>query len=1100
MGNKNGGKTMKKFLWFIVVAIAVVSFGLTIYYFSADNEVIYVRSSYLVVEEGEYISTNSLLEFKNRGKDTTLSFSSGNEEILSFESEGSSFEAKKGGQSQIVVKTSNKRYSTFVIDVLVCDGSAEYPFVITTESALKKIGDNTIENNKYTVDKNYRLGADIALEEVEEGNWTPIANFSGMFDGNFYTISNVHITDQTVGENTNSVGFFANTTSSAVVKNLVLSNLKIELTKGAFVGSVAGTNQGIIQTTLVNGSIKVDAYDTTSMIGGVVGIAERSNTADSVMPKIDRCGFEGSISLPHDGSKNVAEYGGIVGRLGNAQLSESYFRATGLGVQNYENNFGGIVGCIVYGEANGDARAYDNYAYFASENTENIDYTKIAGLIAKNLETRQDVVSKRILGNYFGGNENLTQAVVEGTGVNSINNKYLTNEEFSNQENFITYKSATGEEDRLWNFYSVWEYTDGYIYPVLNIFSSVGSTYLDDPDIVTGDSVLTADELYEALTGTGKYADAEGIDIQGTYDAESAHNILDMNPEVIGWTWGDENHPIPAMFDKTLRSSTNCIIKNLVITNTDTTATENVGLVKVLGSNAVVRDLVFDKVKITGNPAQFVGVLCGEDKGASIAHIVIQDVTVELSTGLIPASSWTGIDITQGWQNVTTVRTINASGRAFGTIAGRAYASETKGIQYVEISLVDFGGSYFLYGGGVVGYNSAIITKGLRSNSVNTIRLNATYAGGFVGNNFGKVEYASADNVEFKQHITDSNKNTLFKTNLFVGGIAGTNNGDIANSYVAYFTTDIQTGSNFYVSIGGVAGANNGAINNTKVTLPVIKTTGKYYAMAGGLVGKNSTIANGNSTNGTIVNSTVSGGTIALEFATNGQSARNNKDVSIIATGSMAGGLVGFDDRTSVAYSIKNCSTTMAKISGFFAGGISGLSYGKVSNVSVGDPTNLEAKTEITGFHAGGFSAGIADGFIKNSYVIATVKTCSTTGSYNGVSSIVNMEVSASAGYAVIISNNAQLAGNYAVVTFGGEGVSFSTTADLEGKYVGGKFTGNIYQESGAVTAPNIGTKLTQEQITGIGGDFSNFTRNIGCKGNAHDIWNLIAGQYPTLR
>ena len=110
------------------------------------------------------------------------------------------------------------------------------------------------------------------------------------------------------------------------------------------------------------------------------------------------------------------------------------------------------------------------------------------------------------------------------------------------------------------------------------------------------------------------------------------------------------------------------------------------------------------------------------------------------------------------------------------------------------------------------------------------------------------------------------------------------------------------------------------------------------------------------------------------------------------------------------------------------------------------------------------------------------------------------MEVSASAGYAVIISNNAQLAGNYAVVTFGGEGVSFSTTADLEDKYVGGKFTGNIYQESGAVTAPNIGTKLTQEQITGVGGDFSNFTRNIGCEGNAHDIWNLVAGQYPTLR
>ena len=66
---------MKRFLMFLVIAIAVVSLGLTIYYFSTDNEVIYIKSSYLVVEKGDYIQDNSLLEFKNKSEYTTLKYS-----------------------------------------------------------------------------------------------------------------------------------------------------------------------------------------------------------------------------------------------------------------------------------------------------------------------------------------------------------------------------------------------------------------------------------------------------------------------------------------------------------------------------------------------------------------------------------------------------------------------------------------------------------------------------------------------------------------------------------------------------------------------------------------------------------------------------------------------------------------------------------------------------------------------------------------------------------------------------------------------------------------------------------------------------------------
>ena len=100
---------MKRFLMFLVIAIAAVSLGLTIYYFSADNEVIYIKSSYIVLQKGENLQTiegkNDLIDFKNRSEYTTLNYSlEQDEEVLSYNEEGF-FLAVNGGESRIVVKS-----------------------------------------------------------------------------------------------------------------------------------------------------------------------------------------------------------------------------------------------------------------------------------------------------------------------------------------------------------------------------------------------------------------------------------------------------------------------------------------------------------------------------------------------------------------------------------------------------------------------------------------------------------------------------------------------------------------------------------------------------------------------------------------------------------------------------------------------------------------------------------------------------------------------------------------------------------------------------------------------------------------------------------
>ena len=159
---------MKKFLLFLVVAISAISIGLTIYYFSVDNEVIYIRSSFLVVEKGDTIATDGLVDFRYRDENTTLSFGvsdSSDPEVLVYNSGDGFFTANEGGESRIVIKTTNRNYPQLVVDVLVCDGSEEYPYIISTEEALLKVGREN-GTGSYTSDEVILLMQTTSLGEM----------------------------------------------------------------------------------------------------------------------------------------------------------------------------------------------------------------------------------------------------------------------------------------------------------------------------------------------------------------------------------------------------------------------------------------------------------------------------------------------------------------------------------------------------------------------------------------------------------------------------------------------------------------------------------------------------------------------------------------------------------------------------------------------------------------------------------------------------------------------------------------------------------------------------------------------------------------------
>ena len=65
---------MKRFLMFLVIAIAVTSIGLSIYYFAKDNEVIFINNTQISVNAGDTFKADDLLTFQNASKYTKVDY------------------------------------------------------------------------------------------------------------------------------------------------------------------------------------------------------------------------------------------------------------------------------------------------------------------------------------------------------------------------------------------------------------------------------------------------------------------------------------------------------------------------------------------------------------------------------------------------------------------------------------------------------------------------------------------------------------------------------------------------------------------------------------------------------------------------------------------------------------------------------------------------------------------------------------------------------------------------------------------------------------------------------------------------------------------
>ncbi len=259
----------------------------------------------------------------------------------------------------------------------------------------------------------YFLANDIALT----GTWTPITNFSGVFDGFGHTLSNLN----NGASSSNDQGLFG-TIAGATLQNVGITSGTITGANnvGAFVGRVSnGTNyvRNVFTAPDSAGTASVvvepDGSAQRNYIGGIIGMldaatldvvdvrngayvhspAGAANNITKVGGILGGAGGTGTIGITIYNSSNSGEIiggtvankdntnttlgsavGGIVGEIGVASTSASKLLISGPTTGGYTSNSGNIYGYQYVGGIGGHVRSYvsptPSFAYL--KNTGNI--------------------------------------------------------------------------------------------------------------------------------------------------------------------------------------------------------------------------------------------------------------------------------------------------------------------------------------------------------------------------------------------------------------------------------------------------------------------------------------------------------------------------------------------------------------------------------------------------------------------------------------------------------------------------------------------------------------------------------------------------------
>ena len=366
-------------------------------------------------------------------------------------------------------------------------GTAADPYRIETAQQLAQMALWVNKGNPFE-NAYFRLMADIDLQNLE---WTPIGNFgsmfSGKFDGNGHTISNLRITklNQVYVADWNhwhdtysSVGLFGTVGARGEVKNLSVSGeilISVENApdkESVAVGGVAGCLYGAVYDCYNECKVTVisDSKDAYMNAGGIVGVYGQNSI-------LDGCGNTGEICAE---GTHVIRVGGIAGDSdGEGILANCWNRGsvTAKGGRGQTTGAGGmtchtydtiIANCYNLGNITSDGYAGGILAYQIGSDTPDEQPELYNCYSAGEVRGQGESVGaicgrayKGIVQNVFWKNDRM-RAVGSTEGKTTVS----VAETMTDSQQLLDRLNAWVAENQEFTW-SAWEWNEGEMHPVL---------------------------------------------------------------------------------------------------------------------------------------------------------------------------------------------------------------------------------------------------------------------------------------------------------------------------------------------------------------------------------------------------------------------------------------------------------------------------------------------------------------------------------------------------------------------------------------------------------------------------------------------------------
>lgn len=202
-------------------------------------------------------------------------------------------------------------------------GTSVSPYLIATATHLQNIRKNP--------EAHFRLLNDIDFSWKE---WQPVGSFSGVFDGNEFTLSHLKIVSHPNGLN-KYAGLFAVNTIGSVVKNLRISESSIVLNEWQATleaGFISGCNEyGVIENCrvedcIINVSVsaqeeKYRGREFYCNAGGITGVARHAKINQCCIDKIDLYSYSW---VKYNQLKAMARAGGVAGYAADSTIENCF--------------------------------------------------------------------------------------------------------------------------------------------------------------------------------------------------------------------------------------------------------------------------------------------------------------------------------------------------------------------------------------------------------------------------------------------------------------------------------------------------------------------------------------------------------------------------------------------------------------------------------------------------------------------------------------------------------------------------------------------------------------------------------------------------------